>query len=75
MGLGSIGSPNSISHFDGSGTSPSGPSQGNVGVTTYVIGFGLSQDARVVLAIGGVDARGHATDRAIDRVLEDRGGH
>ena len=27
-----IGSPNSISHFDGSGTSPSGPSQGNSGV-------------------------------------------
>ena len=28
-----IGSPNSMSHFDGSGTAPSGPSSGNVGVT------------------------------------------
>jgi hypothetical protein len=28
-----MGSPNSISHFDGNGTSPSGPSSGNVGVT------------------------------------------
>ena len=28
-----IGSPNSMNHFDGSGTSPSGPSSGNVGVT------------------------------------------
>ena len=27
-----IGSPNSISHFDGSGTSPSGPSSGKNGV-------------------------------------------
>ena len=28
----SIGSPNAISHFDGSGTRPRGPSSGNVGV-------------------------------------------
>ena len=27
-----MGSPNSISHFDGSGTIPSGPSQGKNGV-------------------------------------------
>ena len=27
-----IGSPNSISHFEGSGIRPSGPSSGNVGV-------------------------------------------
>ena len=28
-----MGSPNSMYHFDGSGTAPSGPSSGNVGVT------------------------------------------
>jgi hypothetical protein len=47
-----MGSPNAISHFDGSGSSPSGPSSGNVGVIGNY-GSPISRAAVLALPIIG----------------------
>src|SRR3954469_5070412 len=43
-----MGAPNAISHFDGNGTRPSGPSSGNVGVTGK---YGRPSSRAAVLAL------------------------